>query len=74
MKSLQNACQNQNIEFSSYNNHVRYLAHVINLAAQNALTKLKVNYSESEDEILNDDGEITEVIPKVNYYYYYNTL
>ena len=71
MKILQNACQTQNIEFTAYDNHVRCLAHVINLAAQDALSKLKVDYAENEDEILNYDGEISEVIPKVNYYYYY---
>jgi hypothetical protein len=29
------------------------MAHVINLAAQDALSSLKVGYVESEDEILN---------------------
>lgn len=71
MKMLQDTCQNQNIRFTAYNYHVRCLAHVINLAAQAALSKLKVDYAENEDEVLDDDSEIREVIPKVNYYYYY---
>ena len=71
MKILQNACQTQNIEFTAYDNHVHCLAHVINLAAQAALSKLKVDYAKNEGEILNYDGKINEVIPKVNYYYYY---
>jgi hypothetical protein len=71
MRMLQNTCRSQNIEFTVNNNHVRCLAHVINLAAQEALSKLKVDYAENEDEILNYDGEINEVIPKVGYYYYY---
>jgi hypothetical protein len=40
------------------------LAHIINLAAQDALHNLKVGYAESEDEIL-DQIEINGVIPKV---------
>jgi hypothetical protein len=69
MRMLQNACQSKNIEFTAYNNHVRCLAHVINLAAQAALSKLKVGYVDNEDEILNDNGEISDVIPKVNRFF-----
>ena len=64
MKMLQDTCQSRNIGFTAYNNHVRCLAHVINLAAQAALTKLKVGYVESEDEILNSNSETNDVIPK----------
>jgi hypothetical protein len=66
MKALQNTCQDRNINFTAYNNHVRCLAHVINLAAQAALAKLKVGYAENEIEILNNNSEINDVIPKVN--------
>lgn len=40
------------------------MAHIINLAAQDALHSLKVGYAENEDEIL-DQIEINGVIPKV---------
>jgi len=65
MKMMEETCKNKNIAFSSYNNHVRCLAHVINLAAQDALAKLKVGYVEFENEILNDNRETNDVIPKV---------
>jgi hypothetical protein len=65
MNKLQATCQDRNIEFTVKNNHVRCLAHVINLAAQDALSNLKVGYVENESEILNQNSEISEVIPKV---------
>jgi len=65
IKMMEETCKNKNIAFSSYNNHVRCLAHVINLAAQDALAKLKVGYVEFKDEILNDNRETNDVIPKV---------
>jgi hypothetical protein len=70
MKTLQSTCRSKNIEFTVHNNHVRCLAHVINLAAQAALAKLKVGYVDNEDEILNNNNETNDVIPKVNSYYY----
>jgi hypothetical protein len=69
IRMVENTCQSRNIGFTAHNNHVRYLAHVINLAAQAALSKLKVGYVENEDEILNDNGETNDVIPKVNSYF-----
>lgn len=66
INALQTTCQSRNIGFTAHNNHVRCLAHVINLAAQAALSKLKVGYIENESEILEQDNEISEVIPKVN--------
>ena len=49
-----------------YDYHVRCLAHVINLAAQDALSKLKVGYMEHESEILDNNNKIYDVIPKVS--------
>jgi len=46
MSILETVCKSKNIEFTAYDNHVRCLAHVINLAAQAALSKLKVEYVE----------------------------
>jgi hypothetical protein len=66
MNKLEETCQSRNIKFTTNNNHVRCLAHVINLTAQAALSKLKVCYIESESELLDQDTEISEVIPKVS--------
>ncbi|EXX64064.1 hypothetical protein RirG_146420 [Rhizophagus irregularis DAOM 197198w] len=65
MSALETTCQEKGIDFTAYNNHIRCMAHVINLAAQDALSSLKVGYVESEDEILNQNKEIVDVIPKL---------
>jgi hypothetical protein len=65
MVALENKCKNQNIDFTQQNNHVRCLAHVINLAAQDALSTLKVRYVDNEIELLNNE-ETSDVIPKVS--------
>ena len=57
IKMVEETCKSKHIEFFTYHNHVRCLAHVINLAAQDALAKLKVKYIESENETLNDSRE-----------------
>lgn len=67
MKLLESTCKDRNIDFTVKNNHVRCLAHVINLAAQAALSSLKVGYVENVDELLNNTDEIIDVIPKVLY-------
>lgn len=64
MVALERTCKDRNIQFKVRDNHVRCLAHIINLAVQDALSALKVGYVDTEDEILNDDN-VTEVIPKV---------
>lgn len=68
---LQTKCESEGIGFATRNNHVRCLAHVINLAAQAALLKLKVAYIDDESEILNNNNEINDVIPKVSIYIIY---
>lgn len=67
MKLLESTCKDRNVDFTVKNNHVRCLAHVINLAAQAALSSLKVGYVENVDELLNNTDEIIDVIPKVLY-------
>ena len=62
---MEKTCSEKNIEFNAQNSHIRCLAHVINLAAQEALSTLKVIYVENEDELLNNE-ETSEVIPKVS--------
>jgi hypothetical protein len=63
MDSLEFSCQEYNINFSKEDNHIRCLAHVINLAAQDALATLKIGYFENEDEILAETSD--NVILKV---------
>ncbi|RGB43464.1 hypothetical protein C1646_749688 [Rhizophagus diaphanus] len=63
MKALEKTCKDQNIEFTVYNNYIRCLTHIINLAAQDVLSTLKVKYVENENELLNND-KVSEVIPK----------
>jgi len=65
MNFLERTCTDRNIDFTPRNNHIRCLAHIINLAAQEALSTLKVKYVENEDELLNNE-EMSEVIPKVS--------
>lgn len=66
MNALERTCAERNIDFTTKNNHIRCLAHIINLAAQEALSTLKVKYVENEDELLLNNEEISEVIPKVS--------
>ena len=65
MDSLESFCQERNINFLKEDNHIRCLAHVINLAAQDALSILKVGYFENENEIFNQDETSDSVILKV---------
>jgi len=65
MNFLERICTDRNINFTPRNNHIYCLAHIINLAAQEALSTLKVKYVENEDELLNNE-EMSEVIPKIS--------
>ncbi len=58
----------EGIDFSVYDNHVRCLAHIINLAVQQALAALKATMISNKDEIMNHNEELNEaqVIMKVN--------
>ena len=74
----------KNIEFDYLNQHVRCLAHVINLAAQQVLNSLKAISNTNEEEFLDEDkndeddenenndeqiiGETANLLHKVNYY------
>ena len=65
MMAIKKTCQSQNIDFTKDNNHVQCLAHVINLAIQDALKVLKAENAADEDVIFNEDQDESEVIPKV---------
>ncbi len=57
-------CYDENIEFNSNNQRVRCLAHIINLAAQDALKTLKGTGPNNEEEVLENNNPV-EVIAKV---------
>jgi len=60
-------CYEDNIIFDTENQRVRCLAHIINLAAQDALKSLKGIGPENEEEVLNNKDPIG-VIAKVKLY------
>ena len=68
LKELSTVCSNENINFHHKKNHVRYLAHIMNLTCQEILKNIKAGEAQGEDEILkeiskgNDD---INVIPKL---------
>ncbi len=57
-------CYDENIEFNSNNQRIRCLAHIINLAAQDALKTLKGAGPNNEEEVLENNNPV-EVIAKV---------
>lgn len=64
-------CNENNIIFDTENQRVRCLAHIINLAAQNALKSLKGTGPDSEEEVLNNKNPIG-VIAKVSFKFQHN--
>ncbi|CAB4482266.1 unnamed protein product [Rhizophagus irregularis] len=58
LEEVSNELAEKNIEFDNVNQHVRCLAHIINLAAQEALKSLKATVNISEDEFLNQHENI----------------
>ena len=67
MKLLESTCKDRNIDFTVDNNHIRCLAHVINLTIQAIFFSLKVGYVKNKDELLNKTNEIIDIILKVLY-------
>lgn len=67
MIAIERTCRRQNIDFTKDKNHVRCLAHIINLAVQDALRVLNAESTVDEDNIFNldENGDILDVIPKV---------
>ncbi len=72
INSVESICKEQNIDFTKKHNHIRCLAHIINLAAQDALSILKVGYIEfdNENEIYNQTDQVESVISKVYFIYF----
>lgn len=57
--------EDENFIFDSNNQRVRCLAHIINLAAQDALKALKGIGPESEEEVLIENHNSLGIIEKV---------
>ena len=62
----------ENIEFNNVDQHIRCLAHIINLAAQEILKSLKIISNLSDDEFVDENDnneqfrEVTGLLHKVN--------
>ena len=71
MFCLKNICKEENIEFNRRENHIRCVAHIINLAVQNALKMLKTGNIDEQDLELNEsNAQISDLVPKVSFYSY----
>ncbi|CAJ0856590.1 1087_t:CDS:2, partial [Entrophospora sp. SA101] len=57
IREFEQKCNEEDVLFDSENQHVHCLAHIINLAAQDALRSLKWIGPENENEILNEDND-----------------
>ncbi len=66
LNKISNSLHEKNINFNPNNQRVRCLAHIINLAAKQAIENLYVSWS--DDDILdetNNNTELTSIIYKV---------
>ena len=66
LNKISNSLEEKGITFNPDNQRVRCLAHIINLAAKQAIENLYVSWS--DDDILdeaNDNAELTSIIYKV---------
>jgi len=60
---IEKICYNKNINFNKDENHVWYLAYIINLVVQDVLKILKAGNPENED--IENKENIYYIIPKV---------
>ena len=67
MCCLEEICKEENIEFNRRENHIRCIAHIINLAVQDALKMLKTgNVAEEDVELNTSSALVSDLIPKVS--------
>jgi hypothetical protein len=67
LKELEYTCNQNNIDFDYKKNHVRCLAHIINLTTQEILKYIKGDDARDENEILSEisENKNLETIPKL---------
>ena len=71
MICLETIYEEENIEFNRHENHIHYVAHIINLAIQDALKMLKTGNIDEQDLELNEsNAPIPDLVPKVSFYSY----
>ena len=68
LKEIENACIVAKINFDYRRNHVRCLAHIMNLTTQEILKHIKAGVAQEEDDILQEmssESNNMEIIPKL---------
>jgi len=64
----------QIIDFDSLNQHIRYLAHIINLAVQKSIKNLHTSGLENKNNLNNDiemKNKLKNIIYKISLYFIY---
>lgn len=71
MKKLEEYLSDEGIDFNSEHNHIRCLAHVINLSVQSLLSELRAEPTHNnEQELLNKEEKTSNVVSKVSFLFY----
>jgi hypothetical protein len=74
-KALEESCIEKHIDFHHKRNHVRCIAHIMNLAVQEILKYIKGDNAQEENDILMElssgDDNIVDIIPKVRKTFYF---
>ena len=72
LKEIESFCHKKEIKFDHKKNHIRYLAHIINLTVQEILKDIKAGDAQEEDELLElvsqeekENNFNVEIIPKL---------
>ena len=74
LKVLEEACIERHIDFHHKRNHVRCIAHIMNLVVQEILKYIKGDNEEENDilmELSSGDDNIVDIIPKVRKTFYF---
>ena len=72
LKVLEEACIERHIDFHHKRNHVRCIAHIMNLAVQEILKYIKGDNAQEENDILmSGNDNIVDIIPKVRKSFYF---
>jgi hypothetical protein len=63
LRALANICKSEGINFDAKKNHVRCVAHVINLAVQAILIEMKAGVPQDEKELLGEIEGDRDIVP-----------